>query len=131
MVTPRGQQALWHDSFEDALLDVVYAIGGPKEVASSLWPALSPLDAARKLQHCLAPDRRERLAPNEVVWILRAGAAAGCHVAMSYLTRECGYDTPRRVSPDDQRAELQRQFVEGVGQLEAIRRSLERLGRDD
>lgn len=125
------QDTLWHDTFEDALRDVVQALGGPKRVASQLWPGKGLQEAARYLNHCLDVERNEKLSPGEIIWIMRAGAQAGCHVAMTFIADSCLYERPRPVTRRDREAELRQQFVESVQQLEILRREMERLHRED
>lgn len=125
-----SQESLWHDTFEDALRDVVQALGGPKKVACELWPGKGPQDAARYLNHCLDPERNEKLSPGEIIWIMRAGAQAGCHVAMAFIADICLYERPRPVTKQDRDAELRKQFVDSVKQLETLRREMERLHKD-
>lgn len=48
--------SLFHESLEDALRDVIQASGGPKIVASRLWPDKAPEAARRSLLDCLNED---------------------------------------------------------------------------
>lgn len=82
-------------------------MGGAKVVAASMRPDLSPDAAARWLKDCLNDSRREHLHPGHVMWLLRAGRAAGLHGAIAYLCREVGYSDPAPVEPEDERANLQ------------------------
>jgi hypothetical protein len=125
-----GQQSLWHDSLEDALRSVVEGLGGPKRVAGDLWPAKPVADAARLLNHCLSSDRPEKLALEEIVFILRAGSRAGVHVAMAFLAETCGYEQPRPVSPGDQVATLQREYIKAAQEMAMLARRIERIGGD-
>src|SRR5690349_4432059 len=106
-----SQQELWHDRFEDALRTVVDACGGPKKVADRLWPNLPLADAARKLLHCLDPERAEKLTPNEIQLLLQWGREVNCHAAMVYLSRECGYEPPVPSDPETEQAKLQREYI--------------------
>lgn len=123
------QTLLWHDSLAAALEAAVYAIGGPKVVASELWPSKSPQDAARQLHHCLNQDRAEKLSLDEIEWILQRARAAGCHVAMAYLAQRCGYADPQPVEPEDERALLQRQFIEAKDELARLVARMDQISR--
>lgn len=51
------QDRLWHDSLEDALTALVYALGGPKQVAADLWPSKSDRVRHNRILHCLDAER--------------------------------------------------------------------------
>lgn len=114
------QQQLWHDTAEDALRAAVERMGGPKRVASRLWPARTITDAARLLNHCLDPERPEKLALGEVVLLLQWAREAGCHVGMQYLAETCGYEPPAPKDPETEAAKLQREFCDAVDRLGAL-----------
>lgn len=122
------QPSLLHDTLEDALSDVVYALGGPKAVAAELWPGKNPQEGGRHLSHCLTEDRAEKLALGELVWILQEGAKADCHVAMHYLNRQCGYQEPELINPEDEKAKLRREFNSNVEKLSTLAERIKRLG---
>lgn len=118
------QQALIHDSIHDALAEVVASAGGWKAVGTKLWPEKAPDDAGRLLRHCLDRDRNEKLGLDQVLLLLRLGRERKAHAAMRFLAQSCGYDEPRALEPEDERAVLQRQFVESVAALKVIERRL-------
>ena len=114
------QMNLIHESVNDALGTLVAALGGAKKVGLLLWPEKSADAAAGMLRDCLNPTRKERLTPEQTLFLLRLGRQAGCHVAMRYIASECGYTTPDPVEPADEMAELQRQYIEATKVLAAI-----------
>ncbi len=114
------QQALWCDTFEDSLKAVIDAIGGPKRVASMLWPAKAIAEAARYLNCCLDPERAEKLHLSEVLFLIKKGREAGCNTAMYFLTDHCNYTRPNPVDPLDQRAQLQREYIDAAKQMKAL-----------
>jgi hypothetical protein len=69
-------------------------------------------------------DRREHFTPSQVLWLLRAGREAGCHAAMGYLAAQAGYAEPVPVTPEDERARLQREFVQAARSLSRISEAL-------
>jgi len=91
-------------------------------------PEKSVDDARRWLLDCLNPDRAEKLAPDQVLWILKEARKVGCHAAMAYISRECGYADPQPIEPADERAELQREYIAAVKTLAAITTRIERNG---
>lgn len=122
------QNKLFHESITDALRDVVMALGGPKVVATEMRPELPADHAARWLADCINTDRREKLSPDQVFWLIRKGRQAGCHVIMSFISQEAGYQiTP--IEPQDEMAELQRDFIESVKQQKVLADRIERLSQ--
>jgi hypothetical protein len=120
------QTALWHDTIEDALRDVVAALGGPKKVASEIWPAKPVQDAARALNHALNSERPEKLGLSEVVFILRWASREDIHIAMHWLADACGYEQPRPVTREQQQTDLQAEILRNQ---QAILRAMGRLER--
>ena len=124
------QSRLFSEDIYDALSDVVRALGGPKRVGALLkGDAVSAEDAGRWVKDCLNRNRRERFDPNELVFLLRKGREIGCHSAMNFLADEAGYERPKPLEPRDEMAELQRRYLDGVGELKAIAERMERLTR--
>lgn len=121
------QTSLFCESVGEALAEVVKAAGGPKRVGPELWPELPAEQAAQKLRDCLNPDRREKLSPEQVVWLLKLGRHTGCHSAMTFVLRDCGYADPVPLEPDDERAALQREFIEASKMIQKMAQRLEAL----
>lgn len=121
------QTALFHESLSDALREVVLALGGTKKVGAQMRPEKTIDDAARWLADCLNQDRREKLDPDQVLWILREGRKIGCHAAMHYLCAEAGYSPAAPIEPQDELAELQRNFIESTKTLSRMAARIERL----
>jgi hypothetical protein len=120
----------FHESINDALQAAVMALGGYKKVGPMLRPELEKNvdQAAGWLRDCLNPARREKLAPEQVLYILRAARQAGYHAAMSFLAFDTGYRaTP--VDPDDQERQLQERFIDAVEGLTSIQAQLQRIQR--
>ena len=122
------QYELIHESINDALREVVQALGGTKKVGSLLKPDRTIDEASRWVSDCLNTERRERFDPDQVLWLLCAGCKIGCHGAMYYIARNAGYAaTP--VDPQDERADLQRQFIEATKHLSMMAARIETLSR--
>lgn len=124
-----SQAKLFYDGFEDAAKAVVICCGGPKEVGAKLWPAKSADAARTRLLDCLNPERQEKLGADEIMLLARLGRDVGCHAIMEWITAEAGYAAPVPVDPDDQKAELQRQFIGAVAELGAMAKRIEKTGR--
>lgn len=114
------QASLWHETMEDALGDVVRVLGGPKKVGAMLWPALPTDDAGRKLNHCLDRDKSNKLSADELLLILKAGRAKGCHTALAFINRACDCSDPIPTDPETETARLMRQYVEAQKLIVAL-----------
>ena len=120
------QENLWHDTLEDALRAVVDVIGGPKKVASALWPAKTITEAARFLHRCLEEERAEKLHLHEFLWIMREGRKAKCHIAMAFLADACDYELPVPKDPKDELAGLHREFIDATKKMEDLTNRIQR-----
>lgn len=121
-----SQESLFYDSLDDALGAVVAACGGAKVVGAKLWPEKSPETAARLLKDCLNPDRPEKLSGDQMLLLLRMGRERGCHAAMQYIASDCGY-TAAPIEPEDERAKLQRDYIEAARQMARLAERIERV----
>lgn len=120
------QQLLFHEDINSALQGLVSALGGAKAVGSRLFPDL-PIDgAARRLLDAVNPDRAQQLSQTQFVTLLRWGKEAGYHGVMEYIADEVGYTRPSPRSPEEERADLQRQVIEMGAKLELIARRLQK-----
>lgn len=112
------------DTVEDALKAAVMAMGGFKVVGKAMRPTFD--HSAEWLRKCLSDDRRERLDPSQVLWILREAKAQGFHSAFDYVAADAGY----RSSPIDAQEQiqtLQESIDEGLKTLNARMAQVARL----
>jgi len=105
-----------YDSLSDALSGAVMALGGFKKVGGQLRP--DDVNADDWLRHCLKNDRREKLSPEQAMWILREARKVGFHSAMDFVALDLGY----KATPVD--ASAQRQALQ-----ETINANMERLSQ--
>lgn len=122
-----NQPPLFVESLADALREVVRACGGSKPVGARLWPEKAPDAAARLLQDCLNDARPEKLSPDQVLLLARMGRERGCHAVLAFMAAECGYAPPQPVEPEDERAALQREYIEAVKVLAVLSTRLDRI----
>lgn len=115
------------DSFNDALIAAVKAIGGSKVVGPMLWPEKMADAAQRQLLDCLNPERPAHLTPEQVQFVLRKARMAGYHDATDWLLAELGYAAPVPIEPADESAELQRQFIAATEAMGQLMQRMERL----
>ena len=122
------QIPLFYDTYEDAIRDCVTALGGNKKVGSMLWPAMPADEAGRKLAHCLNSEKREKLDLGELRLIRRAARQAGVHILAHYEARDAGYTEPQPVNPEDEAAQLQKEFIASVKALESLQKRMAHNG---
>lgn len=116
------------ESVNDALQAAVKALKGYKDVGAKLRPELPADQAGNWLRDCLNPSKREKLSPEQVVYILRLARQAGYHAAMDYVAMDTGYKTTP-LDPQTQEAILQERFVNAVEHLGGIQAQLQRIQR--
>lgn len=121
------QNELFHEDFKDALKHVVSALGGPKKVGHELWPSKTVDEARTRMNNSLDVNRAEKLDDTEIIWLLTQARSKGIHSAMAFLCRECGYADPHPIEPEDEAAELQRQFIASQQAMNQILRRMEKL----
>lgn len=112
------------DNANDAVRDTVRAIGGTKVVGPLLWPTKKPEAAERYLDDCLNPNRDHKLSLEEALAIAKLGREKGIHLIVGFCCDDVGYAPPVPVDPEDQKAELQRQFHEDVARMETLVRRI-------
>lgn len=122
-----GQLPLFSETFMEALRAVVVALGGAKSVGAILWPEKGPINAGNYLRDCLDDKRRDVLHPDQILWLLSEGRKANCHVAMAFISQECGYQPPVAIEPDDEKASLQREFIQAQRMMAKLVARMERL----
>lgn len=122
------QIPLFYDTYEDAIRDCVTALGGFKRVGATLWPAMPADDAGRKLSACLNTDKREKLDLGELRLIRCEARKAGVHILAHYEARDAGYTEPQPINPEDEAAQLRREFIASVKALEALQVRMARVG---
>ncbi len=83
-------------------------------------PEKSMEDARVWILSCLNADRAEKFDPEQVMWLLREARLAGHHGAMHYVTDDTGYSHPTPVTPHNEAAELQREFIAAVERQERL-----------
>lgn len=118
---------LFYESISDAIRPVVHALGGSKKVGPLLWPSKPAIQAAQRVTDCLNDGRPEKFSPDELLMLARWGKEAGCHTLIFHLCGEAGYTQPQPLSQADEKAELQRQFIESVNKMTKLASRIERL----
>ncbi len=120
------QDRLFFEDVNEALREVVNALGGPKVVGPLLWPEKSVDQAHGQLLACLNSERRERITPEQMLLLLKKGREADCHAAMQFLAREAGYEI-KPIRPVDQVAELISKAENLARESRSVAAALDRL----
>lgn len=123
-----SQQSLFHEDIWQALRDCVSALGGSKKVGLLLRPELDAQTAGRWLLDCLNPERKEKLCVEQVLLILRESRLIACHAGIAFINRDAGYSDPQPIEPEDERAALQRMFIEQSKAMQQLFVRMERAG---
>lgn len=109
-----------YDTFEEAMQDLVLALGGFKKVGPTLWPEKTIEEATQQLRHCLNRGRREKLNSDQIFLLLRMGKAVNFHGAKHYIDRATEYEATPPVNPADKQDELRREFIAHVQRSERL-----------
>lgn len=121
------QTELFHEDIFEALRTDIQALGGSKVVGAMLWPQLSPDKAGEKLANCLNRTRQEKFDPEEVLFIQREAARVGSLASLSFHADYVSIHRPVVIEPEDEKAQLQKDYIAAVEQISAIAKRLERI----
>jgi len=114
------QSQLFYEDEIDALRACIQALGGSKEVGHRLYPDKSPDKAGEHLNNALNPGHAQKLSFSEGITIMKWAREVGCHVAMAHVADACNYHRPDPREPEDQMAELQREFIAATKVMQQI-----------
>jgi len=98
-----------------------------KKCGHMLFPEKSPDDAGTYLNNCLDKNRRERLNPEQFLWVAREAKRKGCHILMAFICDDAEYQRTTPIEPENKRASLQTKCIEAVGELKELVKRLEQL----
>lgn len=115
------------ETVNDALVKLVSALGGSKQVGPALWPEKSIDAAQRLLMDCLNEERPARLSPEHLMTLLRMGRDKGVHVVMEYLCGELDYHPPVAMVREVDLDEALRRYEETTDRLCAVQEQIQQL----
>ena len=124
----KDQIPLFVDDYYDAVRAAVEGLGGYKRVGHDRRPDLSVESAGRWLADCCNPDKREKLSLTELAYIRKTARQAGIHVLTAFEAQDSGYAPPQPIAPEDEAAQLQREFIAAVKGLQVIQHRMARNG---
>lgn len=121
------QIPLFVDDYYDAVRATVEALGGYKRVGHDMRPDLSVDAAGRWLADCVNPDKREKLSLTELAYIRKTARQSGVHILTAFEAQDAGYAPPQPLAPEDEAAQLQREFIASVKALQDIQNRLAKV----
>lgn len=120
-----AQLELVQETLTEVERSLVAVLGGAKDVGPQLYPQKSASTAQTRVLDCLNPDREHhQFSDEELFTLLKWARGRSYHAAFYWICDELGYSRPSPIEPEDQRAELQRQFLAGVERMEQLARRL-------
>lgn len=118
-------QFRFNESIEDAIGDDVKSLGGPKTAAKHFYPDLTPDQGAAILRAWALANRAESPSPSQLFLLVELSKAK---VGFSECARYQEHRLNCRIEwlhPEDEKARLQREFVNAVERLNSIQQRLE------
>lgn len=122
------QIPMFVEDLNDAIRDTIKAMGGYKQVGYEMRPELGVEAAGRWLSDCCNPDRRDKLSPEQVAFIRRRARQQGIHILAAFEAKDAGYAPPRPIEPEDERAELMREFNRKATEVAELMKQMTRAG---
>lgn len=122
------QERLFFEDINEALREVVQALGGAKKVGPLFWPEKTVEQAHNLLLACLNCERKERLTPEQVLLLLRWGHDVDCHGAMQFIGQQAGYEV-KPIRPTDELSMGMARAETLARESRAVASALERLTR--
>ena len=114
-----------NETIFEAIADDLKVLGGPKVAAGIFFPAKTPDRGADTLRAWCSASRAEEPSADELFLLIeKARARAGYSEVARYMEQRlnCRIEF---LSPEDERARLQRQFVDAVAAVQSLAKRLE------
>ena len=127
MNNPAQQSLLAHEGPEDALSADVAALGGAHRVGTKLRPELTGKGAQGWLLNCLNPEHDQNLKQSQIELIVQWARAAGSTNYAEYWPTTNNMSKPVKIEPEDEKAKLQREYIEAVKAFTALQSKLEKF----
>lgn len=119
------------DTLHDAIATTIQQMGGFKRVAVELRPDWQMERADRWLRDCCNPDRDHELKPEQLAMIRRMARDKGVHTLVQYEMSAAGYEAPKPVHMESEKAQTQKEMVRMYEGLQAMSIKLEALMRQN
>jgi hypothetical protein len=124
-MSEESRQLRFNETEKEAIADDVKALGGPKPAAALLHPGKSPERGADLMRAWSNPSRQEEPSLDEIIQLVElARARAGYSEIIRYIEQRlnCRIEF---LTIEDERARLQKQFVDAVGIVQSLAKRLE------
>jgi hypothetical protein len=119
------QQLRLNDNEFDAIGDDIKAIGGPKQAAGLFFPTRTPDQGAATLRAWSNPTRAEEPDFGQLMLLIQeARKRVGFSEVARYM-EQCLNARLEFLSPEDEKARLQQQFVAAVDIVQSLAKRLE------
>lgn len=118
-------QIRMNETIHEAIADDIKVLGGPKAAAAIFFIAKTPDRGADTMRAWCNPSRAEEPSADELFLLIdKARQRAGYSEVARYMEHRlnCGIEF---LSPEDERARLQREFVEAVATVQSLAKRLE------
>ncbi len=119
------RQMRFNETEKEAIADDIKVLGGPKPAAAQLHPGKSPERGADLMRAWANPSRQEEPSLDEIIQLIElARAKAGYSEIIRYIEQRlnCRIEF---LTIEDERARLQKQFVDAVGIVQSLAKRLE------
>ncbi|MCG8434409.1 MAG: hypothetical protein MJA83_10295 [Gammaproteobacteria bacterium] len=121
------QESLFIEDVYEALRVAVMALGGTKVVGTMLWGDKPADKAGELLANCLNRTRPEKLDPEQFIFLQREAKKVGCHAIPAFTNQDTGYAPPIPIEPEDEKAQLQRDYIAAVKLSQQIAKRMEKF----
>lgn len=110
------QARLFYDDSKDASTSAINESGkSPKQVAGDMRPDLKADSAKTWLHNCIDPDKADKFSIEQIIQFMNLTKRAdGTNALLDYICDETGQERTKAKAPEDERAALQRAFIQSV-----------------
>lgn len=123
------QARLFYDDSKDACSSAITESGkSPKQVAADMRPDLKAESAKTWVHNCIDPDKADKFSIEHLIQFINLTKRAdGTNALMDYLCDETGQERTKAKAPEDERAALQRAFIQSVHDQQKILEQFEKV----
>jgi len=123
------QPELFHETIYDALTSDILACGGFKKVAGTLFPSKTLDSAYAYLKNTMREEAHEKLGAEEILKIIAMACEIKSFATINYQCDNAHLSRPTPIKPENEQAELARQFTESVKIQGQIMKRMEKLAQ--
>lgn len=125
MASDDARQLRFNETEKEAISDDIKSLGGPKPAAALLQPGKSPERGADLMRAWANPSRQEEPSLDEIIQLIElARKRAGYSEVVRYIEQRLNCRV-EFLTVEDERARLQRAYVDAVQQVVQLGKRLE------